>query len=113
MLDQTAGAPVLCLITAFPFGHLIKDLALQGCKQASCQSVAEAKNLQRSYLGTNVQLFSFYYSFLTLFSYVMVQKYKWILQVLFLLLDSYFHLLLLFWSRYGKCLTTFLLCMSH
>ena len=97
---------MLCLITAFPFGHLIKDLAFQGCEQASCQSVAEAKNLQRSYLGTNVQLFSFYYSFLTLFSYVMVQ-------MTFLLLDSYFHLLLLFWSRYGKCLTTFLLCMFH
>ena len=58
---------MLCLITAFPFWHVIEDLSLQGCEQASWQCVAEAKYLKRSYLGTIVKLFFF---ILLLLSYV-------------------------------------------
>ena len=52
---------MLCLIKAFPFWHVIEDLSLQGCEQESCQCVAEAKYLKRSYLGTIVEQFFFHF----------------------------------------------------
>ena len=84
---------MLCLKTAFPFWHVIEDLSLQGCEQASCQCVAEAKYLKRSYLGTIVEQFFF---ILLLLLYVVFVCSMDITSVpfflLFVLSDSHFYL---------------------